>query len=169
MRVDTRLAELKFSTVAIERPEGTNIILGQCHFIKSVEDLYEAVSGGVPGAKFGLAFSESSGPCLVRRAGTDPELTDLAVKDLLKISAGHVFIVMLRNLYPINVLNSIKNVPEVCNIYCATANRVEVIVAETDKGRGIVGVVDGNPPKGVEDEKASEERRLFLRKIGYKL
>ncbi len=163
------MSELKLKTVEIERPEGVNIILGQCHFIKSVDDLYEVISGGVPGAKFGIAFSESSGPCLVRRAGTDQELVDLAVKNMLNISAGHTFIVMLRNLYPINILNSVKNVPEVCNIYCATANPVRVIVADIGEGRGILGVVDGYSPKGVEDDAETEKRKAFLRKIGYKL
>jgi len=163
------VAEIKISVVSIERPENVNVILGQCHFIKSVEDLYEAVSGSVPGAKFGLAFSESSGPCLVRRAGTDPELVDLSVRNTLKISAGHTFIVMLRNLYPINVLNAIKHVPEVCNVFCATANPVEVIVAETGSGRAVLGVVDGLKPKGVESDKEVGERTAFLREIGYKL
>jgi adenosine/AMP kinase len=163
------VSEFKLKTVEIERPEGVNIILGQCHFIKSVDDLYEVISGGVPGAKFGIAFSESSGPCLVRRAGTDQELVDLAVKNMLNVSAGHTFIIMLRNLYPINILNSVKNVPEVCNIYCATANPVRVIVADIGEGRGILGVVDGYSPKGVEDDAETEKRKAFLRRIGYKL
>jgi adenosine/AMP kinase len=163
------VSEFKLKTVEIERPEGVNVILGQCHFIKSVDDLYEVISGCVPGAKFGIAFSESSGPCLVRRAGTDQELIDLAVKNMLNISAGHTFIIMLRNLYPINILNSVKNVPEVCNIYCATANPVRVIVADIGEGRGILGVVDGYSPKGVEDDAETERRKAFLRRIGYKL
>jgi len=163
------VSECKLKTIRIERPEGINIILGQCHFIKSVEDLYEVITGSVPGAKFGIAFSESSGPCLVRRAGTDQELIDLAVKNMLSIAAGHTFIVMLRNLYPINILNSIKNVPEVCNIYCATANTVRVIVGDTGEGRGILGVIDGNSPKGVEDDTETEKRKAFLREVGYKL
>jgi adenosine/AMP kinase len=163
------MEEVKLNIVKIERPEGVNVILGQTHFIKTVEDLYEALSASVPGAKFGLAFSESSGPCLVRRAGTDPELADFAVKNMVKISAGHTFIIMLRNLYPINVLNTIKDVPEVCSIFCATANPVEVIVADTGSGRGVLGVIDGQPPKGVEGEREIEERRALLRKIGYKL
>ncbi|MGQ9542463.1 MAG: adenosine-specific kinase [Candidatus Bathyarchaeia archaeon] len=163
------MSEVQFKLVRVEKPDDVNMILGQSHFIKTVEDLYEAIVGSVPGAKFGLAFSESSGPCLVRKAGTDPELVDLAVKNMLSISAGHTFIILLRNLYPINVLNSIRNVPEVCNIYCATANPVEVIVAESGYGRGVVGVVDGQSPKGVEGNSEIEERRRFLRKIGYKL
>ena len=163
------MSEVKLKTVKIDRPEGMNIILGQCHFIKTIEDLHEAISGGVPSAKFGIAFSESSGPCLIRRSGNDPELIDLAVKNMSNIAAGHTFIIMLRNLYPINILNSIKNVPEVCNIYCATANPVEVILAENNLGRGIMGVIDGSPPKGIEDEKEVEERKSLLRKLGYKL
>jgi adenosine/AMP kinase len=163
------MSEVKLKTVKIDRPEGMNIILGQCHFIKTIEDLHEAISGGVPSAKFGIAFSESSGPCLIRRSGNDPELIDLAVKNMLNIASGHTFIIMLRNLYPINILNSIKNVPEVCNIYCATANPVEVILAENDLGRGIMGVIDGSSPKGIEDEKEIAERKSLLRKLGYKL
>jgi len=163
------MEEVKLKIVKIEMPEGVNVILGQSHFIKTVEDLYEALSTSVPGAKFGLAFSESSGPCLIRRAGTDPDLVDSAVKNMVRISAGHTFIVILRNLYPVNVLNAIKDISEVCNIFCATANPVEVIVAETAGGRGVLGVVDGQPPKGVEGEGEVEERRAFLRKIGYKL
>jgi len=163
------MSEVKLKTVKIDRPEDMNIILGQCHFIKAIEDLHEAISGGVPSAKFGIAFSESSGPCLIRRSGNDPELIDLAVKNMLNIAAGHTFIIILRNLYPINILNSIKNVPEVCNIYCATANPVEVILAENDLGRGIMGVIDGSSPKGIEDEKEIAERKSLLRKLGYKL
>ncbi|MBS7650412.1 MAG: adenosine-specific kinase [Candidatus Bathyarchaeia archaeon] len=163
------MSEVQFKLVKVEKPTDVNVILGQSHFIKTVEDLYEAIVGTVPGAKFGLAFSESSGPCLVRHAGTDHELVELAVRNMLNISAGHTFIILLRNLYPINILNSLRNVPEICNIYCATANPVEVIVAESRSGRGVVGVVDGQPPKGVEGEREIEERKSFLRKIGYKL
>ena len=163
------MSEVKLKTMKIDRPEGMNIILGQCHFIKTIEDLHEAISGGVPSAKFGIAFSESSGPCLIRRSGNDPELIDLAVKNMLNVAAGHTFIIMLRNLYPINILNSIKNVPEVCNIYCATANPVEVILAENNLGRGIIGVIDGSSPKGVEGEREVAERKSLLRKLGYKL
>jgi adenosine/AMP kinase len=163
------MSEVKLKAVKINRPEGMNIILGQCHFIKTIEDLHEAISGGVPSAKFGIAFAESSGPCLIRRSGNDPELIDLAVKNMSNIAAGHTFIIMLRNLYPINILNSIKNVPEVCNIYCATANPVEVILAENNLGKGIMGVIDGSSPKGIEDEKEIAERKSLLRKLGYKL
>jgi adenosine/AMP kinase len=163
------MAEVRLKTIKIDRPEGINVILGQCHFIKTIEDLHETISGGVPNAKFGVAFSESSGPCLIRRSGNDPELVDLAVKNMLNIAAGHTFIIMLRNLYPINILNSIKNVPEVCTIYCATANPVEVILVENNVGRGIIGVVDGSSPKGVESERDVEERKSLLRKFGYKL
>ena len=163
------MPDVKLKTVKIDRPEGTNIILGQCHFIKTIEDLHEAITGGVPNAVFGVAFSESSGPCLIRRSGNDPELIDLAVNNMLNIAAGHTFIIMLKNIYPINIMNSIKNVPEVCNIYCATANPLEVIVAENDLGRGIIGVIDGSSPKGVEKEKEIEERKSLLRKLGYKL
>ena len=165
----TTVSDISLKIVSVERPEGVNVILGQTHFIKSVEDIYEAISGSVPGAKFGLAFSESSGHCLVRSAGNDQELVDLAAKNLMNISAGHIFLVMLRNLYPINVLNSIKNVQEVCNIYCATANPVNVVLAETGEGRGVLGVIDGQSPKGIESKKDAEERRTLLRKIGYKL
>ncbi|MBS7623168.1 adenosine-specific kinase [Candidatus Bathyarchaeota archaeon] len=160
---------MKLKIVKVERPEGVNIILGQSHFIKTVEDIHESIVSSVPGAKFGLAFSESSGPCLVRKSGTDPELVDLAAENMMRISAGHTFLVMLKEIYPINVLNTLKDVQEVCSIYCATANPVEVIVAETGGGRGILGVVDGQPPRGVEGEGEAQERRTLLRKIGYKL
>jgi adenosine/AMP kinase len=163
------MSEIKLKTVKIDRPEGTNIILGQCHFIKTIEDLHEVIVGGVPNAIFGIAFSESSGPCLIRSSGNDPELIDLAVKNMLNIAAGHTFIIMLKNIYPINIMNSIKNVPEVCNIYCATANPAEVILAENNLGRGIIGVIDGSSPKGIEKEKDIEERKSLLRKLGYKL
>lgn len=153
----------------LEYPIGCNIILGQTHFIKSVEDIYEALVSSIPGIKFGLAFSESSGPCLVRCEGTDSELKDIAAQNVLKIGAGHCFLIIMKNAYPINVLNSIKRVYEVCNIFCATANPVEVIVAETDQGRGILGVVDGLKPKGIESTKDVEDRKKFLRDIGYKL
>jgi adenosine/AMP kinase len=139
------------------------------HFIKTVEDLYEALVNSVPGIRFGLAFCESSGPCLVRHEGTDEELRKLAAEKALEIGAGHSFIIFLRGAYPINVLNAVKAVPEVCQIYCATGNPVEVIVAETEQGRGILGVVDGYRSKGVESEKEVAERKSFLRRIGYKL
>ncbi|MEM3004562.1 MAG: adenosine-specific kinase [Candidatus Bathyarchaeia archaeon] len=160
---------MKLRIVKIEKPEGVNIVLGQSHFIKTVEDIHESIASSVPGAKFGLAFAESSGPCLVRRSGTDPELVDSAARNMIRISAGHTFLVMLREIYPINVLNALKDVQEVCSIYCATANPVEVIVAETGSGRGIIGVVDGQPPRGIEGEDEVQERRALLRKIGYKL
>jgi len=160
---------MEIKTVKIQKPEDLNLILGQSHFIKTVEDLHEALVNTVPGIKFGLAFCESSGPCLVRYSGTDPELTELAQRTAFSISAGHSFIIFLKNSYPINVLNAIKNVPEVCRIFCATANAVEVIIAESEQGRGILGVIDGLKSKGIETEKDIEERRAFLRKIGYKI
>ena len=159
---------MELKTVKIVKPEEVNFILGQTHFIKSVEDLYEALVGAVPGCKFGLAFCEASGACLVRWAGTDEEMLELAKKNALALSAGHSFIVFLKNAFPINVLNTIKMVPEVCGIFCATANPVEVILAESEQGRGILGVIDGASPKGVEDEEGIAWRTGFLRKIGYK-
>ncbi|MCC7353511.1 MAG: adenosine-specific kinase [Anaerolineae bacterium] len=159
--------ELKLAAIA--KPDDINFILGQSHFIKTVEDVYEAIVGTVPGAKFGLAFCESSGPALVRAAGTDDELVNLAKQNALALSAGHCFIVFLRNLYPVNVLNAIKMVPEVCRIFCASANPVQVILAETEQGRGILGVIDGMKTKGIEGEEDIAWRKGFLRKIGYKL
>ena len=160
---------INLSIVPIEKPDpNLNLILGHSHFIKTVEDVYEALVNAVPGIKFGLAFCEASGPRLVRSAGTDVELTALAEKTAQAIGAGHSFIVFLGNAFPINVLNAVKNVPEVCRIFCATANPVQVIVAETELGRGIVGVVDGEPPLGIEDEAAKAHRHDFLRRIGYK-
>lgn len=160
---------LKIETINIEKPSEVNLILGQSHFIKSVEDLHEALVSAVPGIKFGLAFAEASGPCLVRSSGTDKELTKLAEVNILKIGCGHVFLILLGNAYPINVLNAIKNVPEVCRIYCATANPVEVIVARIKGGGGVIGIVDGGKPRGIEGEKEKKERKEFLRKIGYKI
>ena len=160
---------MELSTVQIDKPDEINMILGQSHFIKTVEDLHEALTTCVGGIKFGLAFCEASGPCLVRASGTDPELTDLATRNAFNLSAGHTFIVLLRNAFPINVLNAVKNVPEVCHIFCATANPVEVIVAETEQGRGILGVVDGFKSKGIETDKDVEERKGLLRRFGYKL
>ncbi|RLC94171.1 MAG: hypothetical protein DRI77_11190 [Chloroflexi bacterium] len=155
--------------VSIEKPEAVNLILGQSHFIKTVEDLHETLVGAVPGVKFGLAFCESSGPALVRASGTDDELVELAKRNALALSAGHSFIVFLgAGFYPVNVLNAIKMVPEVCRIFCATANPVEVILAETEQGRGILGVVDGVRTKGIETEEDVKERKAFLRMIGYK-
>ncbi len=160
---------MELKTVKIEKPEEINMILGQSHFIKTVEDIHEAMVTSVPGAKFGLAFCESSGACLVRATGTDEELVELAKKNALAIAAGHSFILFMRDAYPINFLNAIKNVPEVCRIFCATANPVEVVIAETEQGRGILGVIDGLPPKGIEGEEDIAWRKNFLRTIGYKL
>jgi adenosine/AMP kinase len=156
-------------TVAVERPEGLNLILGQAHFVKTVEDLYEALVGVSPHLRFGLAFCESSGPRLVRRAGNDPELVDLAVANALAIGAGHSFVVFLRDGFPVNVLNQVKQVPEVCRVYCATANPVEVVVAVTAQGRAILGAVDGGSPLGVETGEDEASRRALLRELGYKL
>ena len=156
-------------TVTISKPADMNFILGQTHFIKSVEDIHEAMVGAVPSVKFGLAFCEASGKCLVRSSGTDPELVRLAEENALSLGAGHSFILFLgEGFYPINVLNTIKAVPEVCRIFCATANSTEVVVAETDQGRGILGVIDGNSPLGVEGEEDVAWRKGFLRMIGYK-
>lgn len=155
-------------TVKIEKREDINIIIGQSHFIKTVEDIYEAMITSVPNIKFGVGFCESSGPCLVRTEGNDDELKNLAGKNALNLSCGHTFIIMMKNAFPINVLNTVKNISEVCSIYCATANDVDVIVAETEKGRGILGVVDGEKSKGIESENDVKERKGFLRKIGYK-
>ncbi len=155
--------------VDVKVPEGCNVILGQSHFIKTVEDLYEALINAVPNIKFGLAFCESSGPCLVRSEGNDTELKQLASKTALELSAGHSFIIFMRNAYPINVLDKVKAVPEVCNIYLATANPFQVVLVETDQGRGVLGVVDGFASKGIEEEKDVEDRKRFLRKMGYKI
>jgi len=160
---------MEIKAIKIDIPEGANIILGQTHFIKTAEDLYEIIATTVPQARFGIAFTEASGPCLVRTEGNDVELIDACVKNLLGIGAGHVFCIILRNAYPINILNAVKNCQEVCNIYCATANPVEVIVAETEQGRGVLGVIDGFSPKGVEGDSDKVHRKGFLRKIGYKL
>jgi adenosine/AMP kinase len=155
--------------VAIDKPESVNLILGQTHFIKSVEDLHEALVGCVPGIQFGLAFCEASGPALVRWSGTSEAMIALAKKHALAIGAGHAFIIFLETGYPINVLNAVKNVPEVCRIFCATSNPVQVIVASTDQGAGILGVIDGSAPRGVETDKDIAERKAMLRKFGYKL
>lgn len=161
---------MELKTVRIEKPADLNFILGQSHFIKTVEDIHEALVTAVPGIKFGLAFCESSGAALVRASGTAEALVDLAKKNALALSAGHAFIIFLgAGFFPINVLHAIKNVPEVLNIYCATANSVEVIVAETDQGRGILGVIDGVKTKGVEDEAGIAWRKELLRRFGYKL
>jgi len=156
--------------VAVQKPEEVNIILGQSHFIKTVEDIHESLVNAVPGIKFGLAFCEASGECLIRWTGTDEAMIELAKANAQTIAAGHSFFLALApGFYPINVLNSIKMVPEVCRIFCATANPVQVVIAETDSGRGILGVVDGAKPLGIEDEKGIEWRKGFLRMIGYKL
>ena len=159
---------MQLTTVRLEVPEGGNIILGQTHFIKSVEDLYEAMVNTVPQMKFGLAFNEASGPCLTRVEGNDAELKALAARNALAVAAGHTFVIVLRDGFPINVLGRVKDTPEVCSIFCATANPVEVVVAETEQGRGILGVIDGFPPKGVETVEDAQARQAFLRKIGYK-
>jgi adenosine/AMP kinase len=161
---------LELKLVKIKKPDEVNLILGQSHFIKTVEDLYEVLVNSAPGIKFGLAFVESSGACLVRCEGNDPELKKMASNNALEIQAGHSFLIFLKNAYPINVLNAVKNVPEVCTIYCATANTVSVIVAEIEDGsRGILGVIDGAKPKGVESDADIAWRKELLRKIGYKL
>ena len=161
---------MELKTVKIDKPEPINFILGQSHFIKTVEDIHEALVSGVPGIKFGLAFCEASGDCLVRWAGTDETMIDLAKKNVLAIGAGHSFILFLaEGFYPINVLNAVKMIPEVAHIFCATANPTEVLVAETEQGRGILGVVDGFSPEGVEDEEGINWRKNFLRMIGYKI
>ncbi len=159
---------MKIEVVELKIPEGCNIILGQAHFIKTVEDLFEAMANSTPNVKFGIAFCESSGPCLVRHDGNDEELRKIAIENALKLSAGHCFIIVMKNAYPINVLDRIKATPEVVNIYCATANPVQVIIAETEQGRGILGVIDGFKTKGVEGDREIKERIEFLRKIGYK-
>jgi hypothetical protein len=159
---------MELKAVRLEIPEEGNIILGQTHFIKTVEDLYEAIVNTAPQMKFGVAFNEASGACLVRVDGNDEELKSVAVRNAMAIGAGHIFVIALREGFPINVLGRIKDVPEVCSIHCATANPVEVIVAETEQGRGILGVVDGSSPKGVEGTADVQWRHDLLRKIGYK-
>ncbi|MDT8897956.1 adenosine-specific kinase [Thermanaerothrix sp. 4228-RoL] len=160
---------MELKIVPIEKPEAVNVIIGQSHFIKTVEDIHEALVTSVPGIKFGLAFCEASGACLVRWSGTDPDLITMAQKNALAVGAGHAFFVFLgEGYYPINVLKAIQAVPEVCRIFCATANPLQVIVAETEQGRGILGVIDGSSPKGIEDEEGIAWRKGFLRRIGYK-
>ena len=160
---------MELKIVTIENPDGLNLILGQSHFIKTVEDIHEAMVNAVPMARFGLAFCEASDVCLVRYSGTDEALTELAKKNALSLSAGHSFILFMKDLFPVNVLNAIKNVPEVCRIFCATANPVEVIVAETAQGRGILGVIDGFASKGIETSDDIHHRKDLLRRFGYKL
>ncbi len=161
-------AEIRFEIVEVKIPEGCNVVFGVTHFIKSVEDTYEAIVNTVPGAKFGLAFAEASGPCLIRHEGTDEELRKLAADTLYRIGCGHTFIIFMRDMYPINVMQRLKSVPEVCTILAATANPLQILVAETSQGRGVIGVVDGYKPKGIEAEADIQKRREFLRKIGYK-
>ncbi|MBC7131008.1 adenosine-specific kinase [Candidatus Bathyarchaeota archaeon] len=160
---------VEFKIVKVEVPEGCNVILGTAHFIKTVEDLYEALVNAVPGIKFGIGFCEASGPCLVRHEGTDEELRKLAAKTAFELSCGHSFVIYLKGAYPINVIDKIRNVPEVCTIHAATANPLQVVVAETEQGRGIMGVIDGFKSKGIEAEQDIKTRKEFLRKIGYKL
>lgn len=160
---------MKLEAITIEKPTDVNVILGQAHFIKTVEDLHEVLAGAVPGARFGIAFAEASGPCLIRHSGTDEELRKLAIRTVERIAAGHVFAVFLGNFFPINVLNAIKAVPEVCSIYCATANPLRVIIADLDDGRAVLGVCDGASPKGVEGETEISARKELLRRFGYKL
>jgi uncharacterized protein len=161
MNVELRIVDL-------DKPEDVNVIIGQAHFIKTVEDLYETIVASVPGILFGLAFCEASGACLVRSEGTDPDMKALAEKAAFEIAAGHSFVVFLKNAYPVNVLNAVKACPEVCRVFCATANDVEVVVAQTAQGRGILGVIDGRPPEGIEDEGGVKWRRELLQTIGYK-
>jgi len=159
---------MEIIVVRMEVPADTNIVLGQSHFIKTVEDIYEAIATTAPQARFGLAFNESSGECLVRSEGNDPALREAAIRNAQALAAGHVFVLMMQNAYPINVLNAIRNIPEVCSIYCATANPLEVVLAKSEQGRGVLGVIDGNSPKGVEDSEGVAWRHGLLRKIGYK-
>ena len=155
-------------SVAMEMPAEANIIIGQSHFIKTVEDIYEVVVTTAPHAKFGLAFNESSGECLIRSDGNDPALREVAIRNAKALAAGHVFVLMIRNAYPINFLNALRNVPEVCCIFCATANPVEVVLARSEQGKGVLGVIDGSSPKGIEGEAEVVWRHDLLRKIGYK-
>jgi adenosine/AMP kinase len=159
---------MQLITVEIMKPDDANVIVGQANFIKTVEDVYEALVQAVPGIKFGLAFCEASGPCLIRHSGTDAQLEKMAIEAASAIGAGHVFVVILGNAFPVNVLNQIKSVTEVCNVFCATANRLRLIVAEDGGGRGVIGVIDGNSPKGVESAEDQAERRATLRRFGYK-
>jgi len=160
---------LKNDVVQMEFPEDCNVIVGQSHFIKTVEDIYETIVTGVPGMKFGIAFNEASGPCLVRKEGNDEELIDIAVKNALNIGAGHVFVLIIKNGYPINIMNGLKNVQEVCRIFAATANPLQIITTQTQQGKGVIGVVDGFSPKGVEQKEDVSKRKEFLREItGYK-
>lgn len=163
------MATVEFRTISLKKPDGVNLILGQSHFIKTVEDLHEALVGSVPGIQFGLAFCEASKPALVRWSGNDAELVEQARSTMFELGAGHAFLILLRNAFPINVLPAVRAVPEVCTIYCATANPVEVVVAETAEGRGIMGVIDGVRSKGIETDADIAERQSLLRRFGYKL
>ncbi len=160
---------MEFKTIKMNIPEGANIIIGQSHFIKTAEDLYEVMIGIAPNAKFGIAFSEASGDCLVRKEGNDASLIETATKNSLDLGCGHTFVVLIKGAFPINVLNAIKGIQEVCNIFCATSNPLEVVVGKTELGQGIMGVIDGQQPKGVESIAQTEERRELLRRFGYKL
>jgi adenosine/AMP kinase len=160
---------VELHAVAVDKPEDMNVIVGQAHFIKTVEDIHEALAGSSPQLRFGVAFCEASGPCLVRRSGNDDRLVDLATRNAAAVAAGHSFFVFVDEGYPVNVLNALKQVPEVCGIFCATANPVEIVVAESDLGRGIIGVIDGRAPAGVEGEDDVADRKALLRGIGYKL
>lgn len=159
---------MELKLVPLEVPEGGNLVLGQTHFIKTVEDIYEAIVNTVPQMKFGVAFNEASGPCLTRVDGNDDGLKSMAARNATALAAGHIFVVVMRDGYPINVLGRIKDVPEVCSIFCATANPVQAVVAESEQGRGVLGVIDGFPPKGIEAPDDADKRRAFLRMIGYK-
>src|SRR5262245_8305342 len=169
LEILARGEDMDLKTVRVQIPEGANIILGQTHFIKPAEDLYEIVAGASPHIKFGVAFTEASGPCLIRYEGNDGDLMQRAAGILENIGAGHVFAILMRDAFPINVLNSIKMCPEVCRIFCATANPLEVVVAETEQGRGIMGVVDGSSPKGLEKDSDKAARKALLRNFGYKV
>ena len=160
---------MELRSIKMEFPEGANVIVGQTHFIKTVEDLYEVMVNAMPKSRFGIAFCEASGACLIRSEGNDEELKRMAVRNAQALAAGHTFVMILLDAYPINILNAVKNCPEVCSIFCATANPVEIILAESAQGRGILGVIDGSSPKGVEDEAGIKWRRDLLRKIGYKV
>jgi len=159
---------LEFKTVKVRKPDDVNVIIGQSHFIKTAEDIYEVMVNSVPSVRFGLAFAEASGACKIRVEGTDDELKKLAADNAMEVSAGHVFFIFLKNAYPLNVLNAVKNIPEVCSVFCATANPVDVIIAENETGRGVMGVIDGLKPKGIETKEDEDWRYGLLRKIGYK-
>ncbi len=160
---------MELSAYPIEKPQGMNVIVGQAHFVKTIEDLHEAMAGTSPQLRFGIAFCEASGPCLIRCSGNEEELIDLAARNAEGIGSGHAFIIFLREGFPVNVLNAIKTVSEVCTVFCATANSVEVLVAQTEFGRGIIGVIDGLPPAGIETDVDVADRKALLRKMGYKL